>query len=98
MDEKAENRADDTQSPSFEEALKRLETIVSEMESGRQSLETSLKTFEEGMGLAKLCADRLAETEKRIEVLVKRADKSLGWETVDADALGGPAETGDDAQ
>ena len=62
---------------SFEAALKRLEEIVSEMESGELSLDAMLKKFEEGMTLAQYCSRKLEEAEKKIEVLIKKEDGSL---------------------
>lgn len=58
----------------FEAALKRLEEIVSELESGELGLEQSLKLFEEGVKLARVCNARLEEAERKVEVLLK--DKS----------------------
>jgi exodeoxyribonuclease VII small subunit len=55
----------------FEAALSRLEDIVSELESGEQSLEQSLKLFEEGVKLARICNARLEEAERKVEVLLK---------------------------
>lgn len=65
---------------SFEEALTRLEGIVSQLENGGLALEQSMAYFEEGMRLQKICAGKLGEAEKKIEVLVKKADNSLAWE------------------
>ena len=56
----------------FEEALARLETLVSELEGGRGSLDESMKKFSEGMQLANLCTKQLAAAEKKIEILVKQ--------------------------
>lgn len=58
----------------FEEALKKLEEIVKEMESGDLTLEESLKSFEEGIRLSRFCAKKLDEAERRIEVLLKNED------------------------
>jgi exodeoxyribonuclease VII small subunit len=55
---------------SFEGALKRLEEVVGELESGRLSLEDSLARFEEGVRLSKLCQRKLKSVELRIEKLV----------------------------
>lgn len=55
---------------SFEAALKRLEDVVGDLESGRLSLEESLSRFEEGMRLSKLCQQKLKGVELRIEKLV----------------------------
>ena len=56
----------------FEEALVRLETLVGELEGGRVSLDESMKKFSDGMQLANLCTKKLAEAEKKIEILVKQ--------------------------
>jgi exodeoxyribonuclease VII small subunit len=45
--------------PSFEESLKRLETVVDQLEKGELSLEESLKLFEEGMNLTANCKKEL---------------------------------------
>jgi len=63
----------------FDEALKRLEAIVAQLESGNLSLEESLLAFEAGMRLNKLCSGKLAEAEKKIEVLVKNAAGEWNW-------------------
>jgi exodeoxyribonuclease VII small subunit len=55
----------------FEDALGRLEQIVDQLEAGDLSLESSLKAFEEGVGLARRCAKYLEEAEKRIELLTR---------------------------
>jgi exodeoxyribonuclease VII small subunit len=55
----------------FEEALKRLETIVEAMESADLPLESLLARFEEGTSLAKTCQTRLAEAELKIQKLEK---------------------------
>ncbi len=55
----------------FEAALKRLETIVEEMEAGETDLDTMIASFEEGQRLVKLCTVKLSEVEKKIEKIVK---------------------------
>ena len=57
----------------FEEALKRLETIVEAMESGDLPLETLLKRFEDGTRLVKLCQARLEQAELQIQKLEKNS-------------------------
>ncbi|HVO67366.1 MAG TPA: exodeoxyribonuclease VII small subunit [Syntrophales bacterium] len=59
----------------FEEALGRLEDIVRKMEAGDMTLEESLKAFEEGIKLARLCSRKLDEAERRVEVLIKQEDE-----------------------
>jgi exodeoxyribonuclease VII small subunit len=55
----------------FEEAMARLEQIVHALETGNLSLDDSLRAFEEGTGLLRLCTRRLEETERRIELLLQ---------------------------
>ena len=55
----------------FEEALSRLDEIVRELEKGEIGIEEALKLFEEGTGLSKLCAKKLSNVEKRVEILKK---------------------------
>ena len=67
-------------SQNFEKALARLEEIAAEMESGELGLEKMVAAFEEGQKLVKLCSTKLNEVEKKIELLVKNADGSVGTE------------------
>jgi exodeoxyribonuclease VII small subunit len=59
----------------FEEALGRLEDIVKKMEAGEMTLEESLKAFEEGIKLARLCSRKLDEAERRVEILLKQEEE-----------------------
>ena len=59
---------------SFEQALNRLEEIVGQLEDGDIALEESMKTFEEGKDLVKLCLQKLDEAEKKILKLQKDKD------------------------
>ena len=55
----------------FEESMKKLETIVTELENGSLNLDESVKKFEEGMKMAKQCNNILEETEKKITILLE---------------------------
>lgn len=59
----------------FEEMMKKLEDIVDELESGEMPLEDSLKRYEEGVKLLRLCRKRLDETKRKVELLVKKGGK-----------------------
>ncbi len=59
--------------PGFEVAMAELQSIVERMEDGDQSLEDSVKDFERGMELKKICEDTLRTAEARIDKLVKKA-------------------------
>lgn len=56
----------------FEDALKKLEKIVAELEDGNLSLDDSLKKYEEGIKLALLCSKKLEVAKKKVEILVKK--------------------------
>ena len=62
------------QSKSFEAAMKRLEEIVRTMERGELPLEESLKLFEEGTALVRICTRQLDEAEMKIVKLMKGPD------------------------
>jgi exodeoxyribonuclease VII small subunit len=55
----------------FEEALKKLEKIVEDLEKGDLSLDEALKKYEEGLQLARQCAQRLENAKKKIDILAK---------------------------
>ena len=60
---------------SLETNLKELESIVAKMEQGDMALEDSIRSYEKGMLLLKLCQDSLKEIEQK--VLVLSSDNSL---------------------
>ena len=55
----------------FEKAMDRLEAIVEQMESGKLPLEELIVRYEEGMGLVKICQERLASAEQKIEIIAR---------------------------
>ena len=55
----------------FEESMKKLENIVTELENGNLNLDESVQKFEEGMKIAKQCNNILEETEKKITILLE---------------------------
>ena len=79
-----------TEDIKFEDALSSLESIVEKLESGELSLEESLKAFEEGIRLSRICSKRLDEAERKIEILTKGEDGKLQVEDFDSES---PAET-----
>ena len=56
---------------SFELALKELEAIVKQLETGEAKLEEALALFERGVKLSRFCSQKLEEAEKKIELLVR---------------------------
>lgn len=62
------------ESSSFEDILRRLETVVETLEKGDLPLERSLEVFEEGVRLSRLGTKRLEDAESRVELLLSRDD------------------------
>lgn len=58
----------------FESALKQLEDIVREMESGELTLEQAVKKYETGIDQTRFCMDILDKTEKKITQLTLGKD------------------------
>ena len=69
--------------PPFEEALKKLEGIVEAMESDELPLETLLAKYEEGSKLVKVCQEKLAEAELKIQQLGKNAAGEMKLKPLD---------------
>jgi len=55
----------------FETALKKLEKIVDELESGDVDLEDALKKYEEGVKLSQACKQKLDEAKRKVQILSK---------------------------
>ncbi len=61
----------------FEKAMKRLESIVDELEKGEMDIDKSLEAFEEGIKMSRLCSKKLNEAERKIEQLTKNEKGEL---------------------
>jgi exodeoxyribonuclease VII small subunit len=59
---------------SFEASLKRLEAIVESLEQGTVSLDDATALYEEGIHLAKECAEKLKAAELKVKKLAKAMD------------------------
>ena len=59
----------------FEEAMKNLEIIATELEKGNLNLDESVSKFEEGMKLSKSCSKMLEDAEKKITILIQKEDE-----------------------
>jgi exodeoxyribonuclease VII small subunit len=55
---------------SFEAALKELEGIVAELESGRAELERSIQVYERGAALKAHCEAKLKDAQLRVEKIL----------------------------
>ncbi len=69
----------------FEEALEKLEAVVEAMESGELPLEKLIARYEEGVKFAKICQEKLAEAEVKIQQLEQTATGELKLKPLTAD-------------
>ena len=76
-----------TMEKSFEKSLADLETIVGKLEDGDLPLEESLELFEKGIKLSRECRARLANAERRIEILMKDSNGDLVTEEFSPDSI-----------
>jgi len=58
----------------FETSLQKLEKIIEKLEGGDISLEDSVKSFEEGIGLVKECQKQLSQAELKVKKLLDNGD------------------------
>ncbi|MDN4619649.1 exodeoxyribonuclease VII small subunit [Paenibacillus sp. PsM32] len=72
----------------FEEAMDRLEEIVSELENGDVPLEKAIDLFQQGMKLSQVCGSKLEQVERKIEMIVEE-DGELRKKTFDTSESGG---------
>ena len=77
----------------FESSLAELEKIVEQLETGVLPLEESLKLFETGVKLSRVCRDRLSAAERRIEMLMKDGNGNLSLTDLPADSRTSSSET-----
>lgn len=68
----AKTTAKKAASPDFEKSLQELESLVEKMESGEQSLDDSLATFERGVQLTRECQQALQKAEQRVQILLEK--------------------------
>ena len=54
---------------SFEEAMRELEQVVGQLESGDVELEASIKLYERGAALKKRCEEKLKEAEEKVAAI-----------------------------
>jgi exodeoxyribonuclease VII small subunit len=64
--------------PSFEEAYGQLEEIVTRLERGDVTLDEALELWRRGESVYRICVERLAAAESRIEALGPRSDDNSG--------------------
>ena len=79
----------------FEEALKKLEKIVGDLENGNIPLEEALEKYQEGIRLSGVCQKKLEAAKKKVEILLKAEDGSLELKPFDEKSVDGEEETKD---
>jgi exodeoxyribonuclease VII small subunit len=62
--------------PTFEEAQRELERIVSQLEGGRASLEDAVSLWQRGDELYRYCVEKLDSAEGKIEELGERIEEA----------------------
>lgn len=67
--------ATDKKAEDFEQQLSNLEALVESLESGDLSLEDSLKSFEQGIKVARECQTALKQAEQKVELLMRQGDE-----------------------
>ena len=61
----------------FEAAMERLEEILHTLENGGETLDATLKLYEEGVGLIRICSERLENAEQSVKLLQMQSDGSV---------------------
>ena len=56
----------------FEDSLAEIEQLVGQLEQGDLSLEESLKSFERGVTLTRICQKALQEAEQKVQILIEK--------------------------
>ena len=77
----------EAQKMTFEQALHRLEEIVSLLERGDAPLDQSLELYEEGAALVRRCNTALEQAERRVTILLKNSEGVVAEQVFDAGAL-----------
>lgn len=63
--------------PDFETGLGQLEEIVKALEGGQLNLDQALRTFEQGVAVARQCQQVLRDAEQRVQQVLQSADGEL---------------------
>ncbi len=77
-----------TADPTFEEALKQLETAVGRLEEGALPLSVALKVFEEGLKASNQCRSLLEDARQQVEVLIRDSDGEFELVSIDSNGEG----------
>jgi exodeoxyribonuclease VII small subunit len=86
-----------TKGRKFEDELKDLETLVSQIDSGELTLEESIGAFERGVALVKSLNQKLDEVERKVEILTRDAEGRLESVVLQSESEGGTSAAAADA-
>jgi exodeoxyribonuclease VII small subunit len=75
----------DKKKDSIEEAMRKLESLITDMESGQLPLEKLLDNYEDGVKLVRLCQEKLDAAEQKIQIIKRTATGPAGVEDFSAD-------------
>ena len=78
--------ADQTAASDFERSLAELEAIVEKLEQGELSLDESLRHFERGVQLTRVCQSALKQAEQKVEILMRKSGAPDQFEAAPFDA------------
>ncbi len=77
-----------TEEPSFETALKQLETAVDRLEEGSLPLSEALKVFEEGLKASNQCRSLLEDARQQVDVLIRNSNGEFELVSIDSNGEG----------
>jgi exodeoxyribonuclease VII small subunit len=75
-----------TEGPTFEGALKQLESAVDQLEEGTLPLSEALQVFEEGLKASNQCRSLLEDARQRVDVLLRDSDDAFELAPLDDDS------------
>ena len=78
MEPAAQYSVSEKNPPTIEQAMERLEKLVAEMESGQLPLDKLIAGYEEGVGLVRLCQEKLDAAEQKIQIITRNAAGPTG--------------------
>jgi exodeoxyribonuclease VII small subunit len=78
--------AEQTAASDFERSLAELEAIVEKLEQGDLSLDESLRHFERGVQLTRVCQSALKQAEQKVEILLRKSGAPEQFEAAPFDA------------
>ncbi|MEI7864231.1 MAG: exodeoxyribonuclease VII small subunit [Chthoniobacterales bacterium] len=70
----------ETEPRSFEDAMKRLDEIVGELEDEKLPLDQMIARYEEGVALARSCGEKLDAAEQKVRLIARQSDGSIKLE------------------